>query len=333
MREFHTSNKTYVKSNNSTNKIIARYTYSLIIFALLTIIINLFLGSKTQVLSLIKSISLSFIITSIFTYIINVIKKEYNIKKIYTEDTTIAISIMIGLFSFNLDILILTLAIIVTLYIKNIKKDINLSSVLYGILLIILYKYFTNNLDTPLTMLKNNLFNMNYHEILDINNGIYNYLFGINYLSPVLSIIMFIYLFHKKGIKYNIVISYILTISIIMFLYGIFTDKMWFILFELSTGSLLFLTIYTLADYKASPTIGEAQILYGIILGIVTSILRLIIPELSVIITIIFGELLLSKYLENISYKLKYNKRLYNSLIIISMILIIITIIILTIKY
>ena len=333
MREFHTSNKTYVKSNNSTNKIIARYTYSLIIFALLTIIINLFLGSKTQVLSLIKSISLSFIITSIFTYIINVIKKEYNIKKIYTEDTTIAISIMIGLFSFNLDILILTLAIIVTLFIKNIKKDINLSSVLYGILLIILYKYFTNNLDTPLMIMKNNLFNMNYHEILDINNGIYNYLFGINYLSPVLSIIMFIYLFHKKGIKYNIVISYILTISIIMFLYGIFTDKMWFILFELSTGSLLFLTIYTLADYKASPTIGEAQILYGIILGIVTSILRLIIPELSVIITIIFGELLLSKYLENISYKLKYNKRLYNSLIIISMILIIITIIILTIKY
>ena len=331
MREFHIANKTYVKSNNSTNKIIARYTYSLIIFILLTVIINLFMGNKTQVLSLIKSISLSFVITSIFTYIINVIKKEYNIKKIYTEDTTI--SIMIGLFSFNLDILILILSIIVTLFIKNIKKDINLSSVLYGILLIILYKYFTNNLDTPLTMLKNNLFNMNYHEILDINNGIYNYLFGINYLSPILSIIMFIYLFHKKGIKYNIVISYILTISIIMFLYGIFTDKMWFILFELSSGSLLFLTIYTLTDYKVSPTIGEAQILYGIILGTITSILRFIIPELSVILTFIIGELLLSKYLDNISYKLKYNKKLYNSLIIISMILIIITIIILTIIY
>ena len=308
MREFHTSNKTYVKSNNSTNKIIARYTYSLIIFALLTIIINLFLGSKTQVLSLIKSLSFSFVITSIFTYIINVIKKEYNIKKIYTEDTTIAISIMIGLFSVNLDILILTLAIILTLFIKNIKKDINLSSVLYGILLIILYKYFTNNLDTPLIIMKNNLFNMDYHEVLNINNGIYNYLFGITYLSPVLSIIMFIYLFHKKGIKYNIVISYILTISIIMFLYGIFTDKMWFVLFELSSGSILFLTIYTLTDFKVSPTIGEAQILYGIILGTITSILRFIIPELSVILTFIIGELLLSKYLENISYKLKYNK-------------------------
>ena len=333
MREFHIANKTYVKSHNSTNKIIARYTYSLIIFALLTIIINLLLGNKTQVLSLIKSISLSLIITSVFTYLIYIIKKEYNIKKIYIEDTTIALSLIIGLFSVNIDIIILTLAIIVILFIKNIKKDINLSSVLYGILLIIIYKYFTNNLDTPLTILKNNSFNMNYNEILDINNGIYNYLFGINYLSPILSIIMFIYLFHKKGIKYNIVISYILTISIIMFLYGIFTDKMWFILFELSTGSLLFLTIYTLTDYKVSPTIGETQILYGIILGIITSVLRFVIPELSVIITIIFGELLLSKYLDNISYKLKYNKKLYNSLIIISMILIIITIVILTIIY
>ena len=182
-------------------------------------------------------------------------------------------------------------------------------------------------------IMKNNSFNMNYNEVLDMNNGIYNYLFGINYLSPILSIMMFIYLFHKKGIKYNIVISYILTISIIMFLYGIFTDKMWFILFELSTGSLLFLTIYTLTDYKVSPTIGEAQILYGIILGIVTSVLRFVIPELAVITTIIFGELILSNYLDNISYKLKYNKKLYNSLIIISMILIIVTIIVLTIIY
>ena len=333
MRQFHVVNKTYVKSHNSTNKIIARYTYSLIIFTLLTIIINLFIGNNSLVLSLIKSISFALIITSIFTYIINVLKKEYNIKKIYTEDTTIALSLMIGLFGVNLDFVILTLAIAVTLFVKSIKKDINLSSVVYGILLIILYKYFTNNLDTSLTILKNNSYNMNYNELLDLNNGIYNYLFGINYLSPILSIIMFIYLFHKKGIKYNIVISFILTISIIMFLYGIFTDKMWFILFELSTGSILFLTVYTLTDYKMSPTIGEAQILYGIILGIITSILRFIIPELSVIISIIFGELLLSKYLDNISYKLKYKRKVYNSLIIISMILIIITIIILTILY
>ena len=333
MRQFHVVNKTYVKSHNSTNKIIARYTYSLIIFTLLTIIINLFIGNNSLVLSLIKSISFALIITSIFTYIINVLKKEYNIKKIYTEDTTIALSLMIGLFGVNLDFVILTLAIAVTLFVKSIKKDINLSSAVYGILLIILYKYFTNNLDTSLTILKNNSYNMNYNELLDLNNGIYNYLFGINYLSPILSIIMFIYLFHKKGIKYNIVISFILTISIIMFLYGIFTDKMWFILFELSTGSILFLTVYTLTDYKMSPTIGEAQILYGIILGIITSILRFIIPELSVIISIIFGELLLSKYLDNISYKLKYKRKVYNSLIIISMILIIITIIILTILY
>lgn len=330
MRQFHVANKTYIKSNNSTNIIIARYTYSLIIFTALTIIINLFLGNKALTIALIKSLVLSFIITSIFAYLINILKKDYNIKKIYTQDTTIAISLIIGLFSVNIDIFIIILAIILTLFIKNIKKDINLSSVLYGILLIILYKYFTNNLDTPLTIMKANSYKMNFNEILKANNGIYNYLFGIIYLSPILSIMMFIYLFYKKGIKYNLVISYILTIAIIMLLYGIFTDKMWFVLFELSSGSLLFLTIYTLTDYKASPTIDEAGILYGIILGIITSIMRFIIPELAVMITIIFGELVLSNYLENISYKLKYNKKIYNILIIISTILIISTSIILS---
>ena len=333
MREFQVVNKTYIKSHNSTNTIIARYSYSLIVFTILTIIINLLLGNKALVISLVKSISLSLIITSIFTYLICLVKKKYNFIKIYTEDTTIAISLILGLFSVNIDIYILTLAIILTLFIKNIKKDINISSTLYGILLIILYKYFTNNLNTPLIMLLNNNYHMTFKELLNLNNGIYNYLFGINYLSPILSIIMFLYLFHKKGIKYNLVISYILTISIIMFLYGILTNKMWFILFELSTGSMLFLTIYTLTDYKVTPTIAEAQILYGLILGIITAILRFLIPELSVIIPIIIGELLLSNYLDKISYKLKYNKKLYNTLIIISIILIITTIIILTIIY
>ena len=94
MREFHIANKTYVKSHNSTNKIIARYTYSLIIFILLTVIINLFMGNKELVLSLIKSISISLIITSIFAYLINIFKKKYNFIKIYTEDTTIALSLI-----------------------------------------------------------------------------------------------------------------------------------------------------------------------------------------------------------------------------------------------
>ena len=177
MTSYHHNQKVYIKSTNHTNTIIARYTYTLIIFTILTIIINLLFGNKELSVALIKFVLLSFAITSVFSYIINIIKKEYDIKKIYTDDTTIGLSLIIGLFAVNADILILVLAITLMLLIKNIKKDINLSVSLYGILLLILYKYFTNNLDTPLMILKNNVYSMSYNDVISLNNGIYNYLF------------------------------------------------------------------------------------------------------------------------------------------------------------
>ena len=149
-----------------------------------------------------------------------------------------------------------------------------------------------------------------------------------------LSMISFIYLFHKKSIKYNIYISYLLTFSFIMLIHGILNDmSLWFIFFELTSGNILFLSVYALTDYQITPTLAESQILYGIILGIISSILRFIIPELSVIIPLILGPILLTKLLDNLSPKLKYHKKTYNLLFITSIILIIITISILSIAY
>lgn len=313
--------RVFIKSNNNYNKIINKYNISLIIYTTITILINLIIGNKELVFSLLKSLLISFIFTSIITYIFNIIKKEYQLFKIYMEDFTISISIILAYFGINTNIYILIIAIFITILIKKTIKSINISSSLYGILLLVLYKYINNDLSIPLNILKSS----SYKEIIELGGGITNYLFGINYLNPILSIIGFIYLFHFKSIKYNLVFSYILTFTTVMLLYGILSGiGLWFSIYVLLTDSVIFLSVYTLSDYKITPTISEGNIILGIILGIISSILKLIIPSLSIIITFIIGPLLLTKIIDKFSPKIKYNNKLYIGIIISSIIIMII---------
>ena len=329
MTKYEVVNKTYVKSNNKSSTILSRYTYTLIAFTILSLIINLIIGN--DIIPVIKNIFISLVVTCLLTYIINLIKRKNNFKSILIEDDAIAIGLILGIFQCS-NIIVLLISIIITLIIKNICKNMNLSATIYGILVIVLHdNYIVKDVITPLIYLKNISNSIDFKEIIDYGGGILNYLFGISYLSPLLSVFIFIYLFYKKGIKYNIVIYYILTIALIFTSYGFTKGIPWLIFIELFSDSLIFLTIYILTDYKNSPTIEEAGMLYGIILGIITAILRFIIPNLAGIITIIIGSLVLTKILEKNSYKLKYHPKTYKISVIASIILVIITTIVLVI--
>ncbi|MBQ8218902.1 MAG: RnfABCDGE type electron transport complex subunit D [Bacilli bacterium] len=330
---FNTPSKTFVKSSNSINKFNNNYLYTLIIFLLYIILYNLLIKENIIVLSILKTLSIS-ILTSIFIYyIVKLITKD-KLKKDMTINYLISISIIITLFSYKEKIIITIIATIISLIIKKIHKNINLSATLYGILFIYLYKYISNDLITPLTNLTNYNYVGTYQEIIKSNGTILSYLLGINYLSPILSIIIFFYLFYKKSIKYSLYFSYILTFSSIMLLFGLFNNmNVYYLFFELTTGNILFLSTYLLTDMIITPTISKGQIIYGIILGIITSILRFIIPELSVIITLIIGPILLTKYIDKLSIKYKYNEKYYLNTLIICFIVIIITIISLSIIF
>lgn len=327
MKEFEKVNKVFIKSNNTVNKIYNRYLFSLISFILLIVTYNLIWGSILLITNLLKSILISLITSIIIQYIFNIIKKEKNIIKIFTEDIIITISIILGLFSINSSILVIIISSIVSIIVKNTNKSITISSSLYGILFILLSKYFLNDLNTPLYNLSRLSYIDTYSNIVKPYGSILNYLFGLTtgYLSPILSIISFIYLFHKKSIKYNIIFSYILTFSFIMLFFGLFNNmNIWYLFFQLTTGNILFLSIFCLTDYPITPTTEEGQIIYGIILGLITSILRFITPELSVIISLIIGPILLTKFINKISFKLKYNHKYYYTITSISIILVII---------
>jgi len=305
MNNYHTNQKVYIKSSNNSQLIIARYTYTLIVFAILSLIINLIIGNKLLVISFIKSLLITIITTSIVKYIINIIKKKYNLLDIYTKDTIIAIAIILAFFGLNTNIYILIIASIITIIIKSFSKSINLSSALYGILIIIIYNTYILNIETPLTILSNQTF----EELLAYSGGIINSLFSIEYQSPLLSIIMFIYLFYKKGIKYNIVIYYVLIFILSILLYDILNSHIWLVYFQLLTTPLFFLTTYTATDYKCTPTIGETQAIYGSILGLITTILYIFIPAISIPLSIIACSLLLTKPLDKLSPKIKYQKK------------------------
>ena len=230
----------------------------------------------------------------------------------------------------NSSILVIVMSSVITVVMKNFIKSINISSSLYGILFILVSNYYLNDIDTPLYNLSNLSYIDTFSNIVKPYGGILNYSLGLTtgYLSPILSILVFIYLFYKKSIKYNIIFSYILTFLFIMFSFGIMNDmSIWYLFFQLTTGSILFLAVFCLTDYPCTPTTGEGQIIYGIILGLITSILRFIIPELSVVITLILGPVLLTKIINRISFKLRYNKKYYYLILSISITLIFISLI------
>lgn len=327
MKTFNKVDKVYIKSNNTTNKIFNRYLFCLIPYILLIILYNLIWGKFKNIINLFISTIIALIILVIIQLIFNIIKKRNNnIKSILIDDKNLMISIILGLFNINSTILITIISSIITSIIKNLQKKITLSSALYGILSIIVLNYFLNTLDTPLINLSKLSYVDKFDNVLKPYGNILQYTIGTYYLSPILSLIVFIYLFSKKSIKYNIVISYLLTITLTFLSFGLLNNmNIWYLFFHLTSGNLLFLIIFLGTDYSNTPTTGEGQFLYGIILGTITSILRFIIPELSVIVTLILGPLLLTKFINRISFKLRYNKKYYHSLLIISGLILLIT--------
>ena len=313
--KYNVYNDIYVKSKNSVHRIKSRYNIAITLFLLLMIIVNSILGNTSDILLLFKSIIVSFISSSLIQYVINIFKKEYSFIKMYENDDIYAISLILALFAYRLDIYVLALAVVISLLVKNIFDKLNISASLYGITFLLLYRYYVLNIESPLIILHNN--GINYDNMININYGVMNYLFGFEYLSPILSISGYIYLFYNKSIKYNLVLSYMLTVFILFLGYGIFNEmNIWITIFELFTGSIIFLSIFILTDYKISPTISEGNILYGIILGIITAILRIIIPELAVVISFIIGQIIIFRLIQRFSFNFKYNRRLYYGVIV-----------------
>ncbi len=97
--------------------------------------------------------------------------------------------------------------------------------------------------------------------------------------SALLCLLALIYLTITGAIKWRIPVVYILTVFFITSFIGNINDLgMWYPLFQILSGGLMFGAVFMATDPVTSPTTCQAQILYGLFLGILTVGIRYLTP-------------------------------------------------------
>ncbi len=91
--------------------------------------------------------------------------------------------------------------------------------------------------------------------------------------SAILIILGGVYLMYKGIINYVIPVFYIGTVFILMFILGGFNIN--FIAYEMLAGGLMLGAFFMLTDYTTSPMTKKGQMIYAIIAGIITTVIRL----------------------------------------------------------
>lgn len=91
--------------------------------------------------------------------------------------------------------------------------------------------------------------------------------------SAILILLGGVYLMYKGIIQYTIPVFYIGTVFILTFILGGFNVN--FALYELFAGGLMLGGFFMLTDYTTSPMTVKGQIIYAVLAGLLTSVIRL----------------------------------------------------------
>ena len=129
---------------------------------------------------------------------------------------------------------------------------------------------------TPLSFLKAGSNGVS--SLADSGISISNMLIGniggcIGETSAVLIILGGLYLMYKGIINYVIPTFYICTVAILMFILGGFNFT--FVIYELLAGGLMIGAFFILTDYTTSPMTKKGQIIYAVLAGLITTVIRL----------------------------------------------------------
>ena len=129
---------------------------------------------------------------------------------------------------------------------------------------------------TPLSFLKAGSNGVS--SLADSGISISNMLIGniggcIGETSAVLIILGGLYLMYKGIINYVIPTFYICTVAILMFILGGFNFT--FVIYEFFAGGLMLGAFFMLTDYTTSPMTKKGQIIYAVLAGLITTVIRL----------------------------------------------------------
>ena len=129
---------------------------------------------------------------------------------------------------------------------------------------------------TPLSFLKAGSNGVS--SLADSGISISNMLIGniggcIGETSAVLIILGGLYLMYKGIINYVIPTFYICTVAILMFILVGFNFT--FVIYELLAGGLMLGAFFMLTDYTTSPMTKKGKIIYAVLAGLITTVIRL----------------------------------------------------------
>lgn len=166
---------------------------------------------------------------------------------------------------------------------------------------------------TPLTNISNIAFVGSWNEIGAEFGSLSDYFFGfipgsLGETSTFLILIALIYLIITKVVKWRIPIIYITTVLIMTFIIGTYNGmELWFPLFQLLSGGLMFGAVFIATDPVTSPITKTGQTIYALGLGILTVVFRFLTPYPEGVMTAILSMNLLVIIIDRIGAKAKFS--------------------------
>lgn len=298
MKEFHKKNGPFLKSNNTSRKIMTNLLISLlpiILFAIYKNGIIPYINKEEDLFGLFYPlifILIPVITTIIFELLYSVLilkKKDKNIIEYLKDSFCIIPGILLGLIlPINTPIYIILIGTIFGSIISKILSKIFDNKILNPVLinrLIIVLIYIViigDNLDSVLIPTIEGI--GSYETLVKPYGNLINFFVGtvpgmVGTTSVFISLIAFIYLIFTKSIKWKIPAVYVLSVFSISLMIGNINGLgIWYPLFQILSGSLIFGAVFLATDHFTTPVTPIGQVLYGLFLGILTVIFKHLIP-------------------------------------------------------
>lgn len=152
-----------------------------------------------------------------------------------------------------------------------------------------------------------------YETLVAPYGSLWNFFLGtipgaVGEVSTILCIIGFIYLTATKVIKWKIPVTYILTVFLMTYMIGSINDLgIWYPLFQIFSGGLMFGAVFMATDPVTSPTTPIGQVLYGLFLGILTIVFRYLTPLPEGVLTSILTMNMLVFIIDKIGAKARFS--------------------------
>lgn len=333
----------FIKSKNTTNKMMLNLLVSLIPIIVFTVYKNGVLPYQAgkiefvyilyPLLFILLPALVSFLIETIYA-IIFLKKRNKDIFKYIKSSYSFFPGLFLGLIlPINMPIWIVLLGAVIASLSKMIfggfgKNWFNPALVGYLFIFIFFISYFQinggylNKLEVDTISTSTPLTNSivvegigDYDSLVKPYGSLANFFTGmipgsIGETSTLLCLVAFIYLTITGVIKWKIPIVYVLTVFFATFLIGNINNLgIWYPLFQILSGGLMFGAVFMATDPVTSPTTTQGQILYGLFLGILTVGIRYLspLPE-GVFISILVMNIFV-KVLDTIGYKAKFDFR------------------------